>query len=141
VGTVGPVEYMIIEFPGNQFKGEILPAFGELVDQGIIRFLDIVFIKKDSDGNVDMFEYDGLDEVLEFGFADIDGTVGGLLNDEDIQMTAETLQPNSSAGLIVWEHLWAAKAAEAIRNAGGVILAGERIPHEIVEAAMVGLPD
>ncbi len=141
MGIVGPVEYLIIEFPGNQFKGEIVPALAELVDAGTIRFLDIVFIKKDGEGNLDMFEYDGLDDVLEFGFADIDGTVGGVLSEEDVQLAAETLSPDSSAALLVWEHLWAAKAAEAIRNAGGVILAGERIPHEIVEAAMADLSD
>jgi uncharacterized membrane protein len=137
--AIGPVEYVILGFPGNQFKGEIIPAIAELVDNGTIRLLDVVFVKKDADGSVEVFEYDALDDVLQFGFADIDGEVGGLLNDEDVEMTADVLEPNSSAALIVWEHCWAAKVAEAIRDAGGQIISGERIPYDIVQAAAAGL--
>jgi hypothetical protein len=74
--------------------------------------------------------------VLEFGFEDIDGEAGGMLNDEDLQLVAEGLEPDSSAALIVWEHLWAASVAQAIRDAGGRIVGGERVPHEIVQGAL-----
>jgi uncharacterized membrane protein len=137
MGGIGPVEYVVIAFPGNRFKGEIVPAIKELEDNGIVHILDVVFIKKDTDGAVSSFEYDGLDDVLEYGFEDIDGEAGGVLNDEDLQLVAETLEPDSSAALIVWEHRWAARVAKAIRDAGGRIVAGERVPYEIVEQALV----
>ena len=77
MASMGPVEYVVIAFPGNRFKGEIVPAVAELVDNDVVRILDVAFIKKDADGNVTMFEYDSLDDVLEFGFADVDGEAGG----------------------------------------------------------------
>jgi uncharacterized membrane protein len=137
--SMGPVEYVVIGFPGNRFKGEIVPAVAELVDHDVVRILDVVFIKKDADGNVTMFEYDSLDDVLAFGFADVDGEAGGVLNDEDLELAAEALEPDSSAALIVWEHRWAARVAQAIRDAGGRIIAGERVPDEVVEQALADL--
>ncbi|HEV2893913.1 MAG TPA: DUF6325 family protein [Actinomycetota bacterium] len=136
MGDIGPVEYVVIAFPGNRFKGEIVPAIAELESNGVVHILDVVFIKKDADGLVTSFEYDGLDDVLEFGFEDIDGEAGGMLNDEDLQLVAEGLEPDSSAALIVWEHRWAARVAQAIRDAGGRIVGGERVPHEIVQGAL-----
>jgi hypothetical protein len=133
--ALGPVEYVIIGFPGNQFKGEIAPALAELVDSGTVHILDLVFILKDADGNVTAAEYDDMP-----GLDDVEGEVDGLLSDEDIDMAGEILEPNSSALLIVWEDTWAAPLAQALRNANGVILGGERIPHEIVEAAFEGIP-
>jgi uncharacterized membrane protein len=134
--SMGPVEYVVIGFPGNRFKGEIVPAVAELVDNDVVRIIDVAFIKKDADGNVTMFEYDTLDDVLAFGFADVDGEAGGVLNDEDLELAAEALEPDSSAALIVWEHRWAARVAQAIRDAGGRIITGERVPDEVVEQAL-----
>jgi uncharacterized membrane protein len=139
MASMAPVEYVVIGFPGNRFKGEIVPAVAELVDKDIVRIIDVAFIKKDADGNVSMFEYDVLDDVLAFGFADVDGEAGGVLNDEDLELAAEALEPDSSAALIVWEHRWAARVARAIRDAGGRIIAGERVPDEIVEHALADL--
>ena len=139
MASMGPVEYVVIAFPGNRFKGEIVPAVAELVDNDVIRIIDVAFIKKDADGSATMFEYDTLDDVLAFGFADVDGEAGGVLNDEDLELAAEALEPDSSAALIVWEHRWAARVAQAIRDAGGRIVAGERVPDEIVEQALSGL--
>jgi uncharacterized membrane protein len=130
---MGPVEYLVIAFPGNRFKGEIVPAVAELVDNDVVRIIDVAFIKKDAEGNVAMFEYDMLDDVLAFGFADVDGEAGGVLSDEDLELAAETLETDSSAALIVWEQRWATRVAQAIRDAGGRIIAGERVPDEIVE--------
>jgi uncharacterized membrane protein len=139
MASMGPIEYVVIGFPGNRFKGEIVPAVAELVDNDVVRIIDVAFIKKDADGNTTMFEYNVLDDVLAFGFADIDGEAGGVLSDEDLELAAETLEPDSSAALIVWEHRWAARVARAIRDAGGRIIAGERVPDEIVEQALAGL--
>ena len=139
MASIGPVEYVVIAFPGNRFKGEIVPALAELVDNDVIGIIDVAFIKKDADGNAVMFEYDTLEDVLAFGFADVDGDAGGVLNDEDLELAAEALEPDTSAALLVWEHRWAARVAQAIRDAGGRIVAGERVPDEVVEQAVADL--
>jgi hypothetical protein len=87
---------------------------------------------------MEVFEYDALDEVSDV--AEIEGEAGGLLSDEDIAFAAEALEPDCSAALLVWEDRWAAPLADALRNAGGVLIDGERIPHDIVEAAFQNLP-
>ena len=130
---LAPVEYLIISFPGNQFNGKIAPALADLVERGTIHILDLVFIKKDADGTVTSFEFEELEEAA--GFADIDGEADGLLNEEDIELAAETLAPDSSALFILWEDLWAAEFARAVIDSGGELVVGERIPHAIVEAA------
>jgi hypothetical protein len=137
--SMGPVEYIVIAFPGNRFKGEIVPAVAELVDNDLVRIVDVAFIKKDAEGRTSMFEYNTLDDVLEFGFADVDGEAGGVLNDQDLELAAEALEPDSSAALIVWEHRWAARVAQAIRDAGGRVIAGERVPDEVVEQVLADL--
>jgi len=134
---LGPVEYLIISFPGNRFNGQIIPAIADLVANQTIRILDLAFIIKDVDGTTATFEYDELDDVA--GLADIDGESDGLFSDEDLEMAAETLAPDSSAMLILWEDTWATELANAIRGSGGEIVTGERIPHAIVEAAFAGL--
>jgi uncharacterized membrane protein len=133
--AIGPVEYIIIGFPENQFKGEIVPALADLVESGTVRILDLIFITKDENGDVTTIEYEDLP-----GIGDLDGEADGLLSEEDLDMAAEVLEPNSSALMIVWEDSWANRLAAAIRDAGGVIISGERIPHEIVEAAFEGIP-
>jgi hypothetical protein len=130
--NIGPVEYAIFGFPGNQFNGELAPALASLVDKGLVRILDLVFVMKDGDGNVAAFEFDQIDELA--GFGDIEGEVGGMVNEEDIEHAGEALEPNSSAALLVWEDLWATEFASALRDCGGVILEGGRIPHELVQA-------
>jgi len=130
---IGPVEYVVIGFPENHFTGAIVPALTDLVESGTINIIDLVFITKDVDGNVASFEFDALEELAEY--AGLDGEAGGLLNEEDIELAAEGLEPNTSAALLVWEDAWAAPLATALREAGGVLLGGERIPHEIVQAA------
>jgi len=134
---IGPVEYVVIGFPGNRFNGDIVPALRRLVDAGTIRVIDMLFITKDSNGNVVGFEYEDHPDLADFG--DLTEELDGLLNDEDLEMAAETLEPDSSAAMIVWEDCWAAEFAEAVRGSGGVLLAGERIPHEIVREALLSI--
>jgi hypothetical protein len=138
-GVTAPVEYLLVGFPGNQFNGEILPALAQLVEDGLVRIIDLAFIKKDADGSVTIFEYDELEEVA--GVADIDGEADGLLSDADLVEAAEGLEPNTSAALLVWEDLWAERFADALYDSGGEVLAGERIPRAIVEAALAALGD
>ena len=133
-GTVGPVEYVVIDFPGNRFSGAIAPAIADLVARGVVRVLDLVFVKKDADGAVKSFEYDELDEVV--AFAEIEGEADGVLSEDDVLGLAESLPPDSSALFILWEDLWAADLARAVRAAGGEVVGGGRIPAELVQAAV-----
>ena len=132
--TIGPVEYMIVGFPGNRFTGEIAPELAKLVEAGTVRILDLIFVGKVADGTVTTFEFDQRDELA--GFAAIDGEVGGLISTEDVEYAASLLEPNSSEALLVWEDVWATPLVEAMRRADGVVLEGARIPHELVQAAV-----
>jgi hypothetical protein len=133
---IGPVEYMILAFPGNRFKGEIVPALAELVDSGTIRVIDLAFVIKDADGEVATLEMADLDSEVFQAFDALTSDTLGLLNEEDPRAAAEEREPNSSAALLVWEDLWAAKFADAVRNADGVVLDLERVPYEVVQAAI-----
>ena len=128
---LGPVEYLMLTFPGNKFNGQISKALGDLVESGTIRILDLTFIIKDPDGTTAAFEYDELEEVV--GFDDIDGHADGLLRAEDLEMAAEALTPDSSALLMVWEDLWASDFQAAVIACGGEVITGERVPREIVD--------
>jgi hypothetical protein len=136
---IGPVEYLILGFPGNNFTGQIVPELAKLIDSGLVRIIDLTFISKDADGGVAVVEYDAVEELA--AFAGLDGEVGGILTDADIAYAAQSLEPNSSAALLVWEDTWAGPFAAAVRNANGVILEGARIPREIIEQAMDALAD
>ena len=134
---IGPVEYMIVAFPGNQFTGEIVPALKEQVDAGTIRIIDLAFVAKDANGDVAAMEVEDLESEVGAAFSELIGSEsGGLLNDEDIMAVAEDLEPNNSVGLLVWEDVWAAKIADAIVKAGGELWDLERVPREVVEAAV-----
>ena len=140
--SVGPVEYLILGFPGNKFSGQIVPELAKLIDSGLIRIIDLTFISKDAAGGVKVVEYDAVEELA--AFAGLDAEVGGILTGEDITYAASSLEPNSSAALLIWEDTWAAPFAAAVRKANGVILEGARIPRDIIEQAMdalAGAPD
>jgi len=134
--SIGPVEYMIVEFPGNQLKGEIVPALKELVDAGTIRIIDVAFVMKDADGAVVTAELADLDSEVHKAFDALTSETMGLLNEEDLAAAGEELATNSSAALLVWEDVWATKLRDAIVNAGGELLDLERLPGEIVAAAV-----
>jgi hypothetical protein len=136
--AIGPVEYIIVGFPGNDFTGDIAPALAKLIESKTIRLLDLLFIGKGPDGNVLVIEYDELEELA--AFAGLEGEVGGIISDEDVAHVAVGLEPNSSAALLIWEDVWATEFAVAVRNAGGVLLEGARIPYDIVEAVFADLP-
>jgi hypothetical protein len=134
---VGPVDLLIVEFPGNQFKGEIAPALRDLVTDGTVRVLDLLFVYKDANGEVGSVELAGLGPDLEPAFADLDGQLGGgLLDAEDVAQVGANLAANSSAALIVWENTWAARFVTAMRHAGAKVVDQARIPAEAVSAAL-----
>lgn len=128
---LGPVEYIVINFPGNRFDGSIAPAIEDLVVRGVVHILDLVFVRKDADGSITTFEYD----ELEAGgaFAAIDGEADGLLSEADVAELAEGLEADSSALFILWEDLWAAHLGQAVRAAGGELAGGGRIPYQVVD--------
>lgn len=139
---MGPVEYLVVEFPGNKFNGDVVPALTELTKNGTIHIIDLVFIKKDADGAVSSFELSDLSDDESLGFADLDGEIDDLLNEEDILLLADKLQPNSSAAAMVFEHVWAKRLGDAIVNSHGRLVDSARIPRAVVRAAMeaAGIP-
>jgi Family of unknown function (DUF6325) len=134
--SIGPVEYMIVAFPGNKFRGEIVPALKELVDAGTIRIIDLAFVMKDADGAVVTAEMADLDSEVFKAFDALSPETMGLLNQDDLAAAGEELEPNSSAALLVWEDVWATKLRDAIVNAKGELLDLERVPYEVVQAAV-----
>jgi hypothetical protein len=137
--TMGPVSYTVVAFPGNQFNGDIAPEVARLVESGIVRILDLVFVGKDDAGDTMSLEFDQHDELVAFG--ELDGEVGGLINMEDLDHVAAGLPPGNSALIIVWEDVWARPLAEAVIASGGVVVDSARIPAGLVEAAMAELAE
>jgi uncharacterized membrane protein len=132
---IGPVDYAVIAFPGNEFTGEIVPALSDLVEAGTIRLIDAAFVSKAANGDVTAFELTELAPDVQRAFDALHVEVQGLFNDAELLSVAEGLEPNCSAALLVWENVWARKVAAAMRDAGGVLVAFERIPHDVVQAA------
>lgn len=132
-----PVEYVVIEFKDGRFSGDIVPAIASLVERDLIHIIDLVFVRKDEDGSVAYFEYDDLDELA--ALADIDGEADGLLNEGDISEVAAEMEPGSASLFILWEDTWAGDLGRAIRSSGGRLVAGQRLPHHVVEAALAGV--
>ena len=132
---IGPVDYMIVAFPGSKFKGEIAPALGKLVESGTIRIIDLTFVSKTEDGDIVAAELTELDPEVQKGLENLGIEVGGLFNEEDLAAAGEELEAGSSAALLVWENVWARETAQAIRDAGGELLDFERLPHDVVQAA------
>lgn len=133
---LGPVEYVMIEFPSATAIGDIEPALNELVTSGTVRIIDLMFIKKDADGHTQALEVNQLDSVDALRYEELDAEIDDLVNEEDIAIAAAELSPNSIAAVLVWEDTWAKRFAEAMRAAGGRVVENERIPSEIVAAAM-----
>jgi uncharacterized membrane protein len=130
---IGPVEILVIAFPGNQFTGEVAPALGELVESGQIRVIDLVFVTKDAEGEIVGIELSDVDESTSTAFGQHVGEPSGLLADEDIADLGEDLPPNSSAAILLFEHVWATKFRDAVVNSGGELVASIRIPKEVVD--------
>ena len=135
MSEIGPVDYMIVAFPGNEFRGEIAPALAELVEAGTIRIIDLAFVGKDADGEIGAFELTDLDPEVREGLEEMGIEVSGLFNEDDLMSAGEELEPNTSAALLVWENVWARDVAQKMRDAGGVLLDFDRLPHEVVQAA------
>ena len=132
---MGPIDYLIVEWPGRQPTGEAVPHLIDLVDRGLIRLLDLAFIAKAEDGSVAALEIADLGDEIEV-FADFEGASSGLLGDDDVAEAGNALEPGTSAALLVYENSWAGPFAAAVRRSGGQLVASGRIPVQDVLAAL-----
>jgi Family of unknown function (DUF6325) len=132
---MGPVDYIVVEWPGQQPTGEAAPLLLDLVDRGLIRVLDLAFIAKGEDGSVAGLEISDLGEQVE-ELAVFEGASSGLLSEDDVSEAGEALEPGTSAALLVYENRWAGPFAAAVRRSGGQLVASGRIPVQAIIAAL-----
>ena len=132
----GPVDYVIAEFPGNKMTGEALPILVDLAERGVIRVLDLRFIRREADGSTSYLELVDLDLDGTFDIGIFEGVSSGLLADSDLADAASALEPGCSAGVLVYENTWAAPFATALRRAGARMVANGRIPVNALLAAI-----
>ena len=133
---MGPIELMVVEFRGNRFKGEIVPALKDVVEKGLIRIIDLVFVKKDRYGEVSAFEMTDMEDEITELFAPITGDVSGMLSQDDIAKIGDEIRKSSSVGLLVVEHVWATALRDSILNAKGRLVMDTIISPKLAEKAM-----
>ncbi|MFC8760686.1 DUF6325 family protein [Streptomyces sp. NPDC057193] len=133
---MGPVDYLVLEFPGNRMTGEGLALLLDLVERHVIRILDLSFVRKDEDGSVRALQLSDMDGDGELDLAVFDGASSGLLGEDDLQEAAAVLDPGNSAGVLVYENVWAAPLAAALRRSGARMVAAGRIPVEDLLASL-----
>jgi len=137
---LGPVDWIVLEFPGSKFTGEIAPALAALVDSGTVRVLDLLLIRKSDAGEVEYHELSDLAESEIGGLRAYETELAMLLSAEDVASLAAAVEPGSTAALLVWENSWAAPFAAAARHAGGQLVASGRIPVQALLAALEADP-
>jgi hypothetical protein len=133
---LGPVDYIVIEFPGSKFNGEIAPALADLVERKLVRVLDLLMITKGEDGSIDAAEISDLEEAEIGGLRAHEAQLAMLLSEDDVTAVAAAMEPGSTAGVLVYENLWAIPFANACRRAGGQLVASGRIPIQAILAAI-----
>ncbi|ARP74414.1 DUF1269 domain-containing family protein [Streptomyces pluripotens] len=131
---MGPVDYLVVEFPGNRMTGEGLPLLVDLVDRGIIRVLDLAFLRKDPDGSVTAVELRELGDEMDPAL--FEGASSGLLGQDDLDEAGTALEPGNSAAVIVYENAWAAPLARALRRSGAQLAASGRVPVQALLASL-----
>ena len=132
---MGPIDYLLVEWPGRQPKGEVAPHLIDLVDRGLIRILDLALIAKDEDGTVAGIELEALgDGGMELSV--FEGASSGLISEEDLGEAGAALEPGTAAALLIFENTWAAPFAAAVRRSGGQLVASGRIPVQAILAAL-----
>lgn len=136
VDELGPIDLLVIEFSDRRASDVSLPPLIDLVERGFIRIFDVVIIRKALDGSVVRVDLADVDQHGQAGLATFEGASSGLLDQEDIDQAAALIEPNSSAGLLLYEHRWEEPLMSAIRRGGGQVVASERVPAEAVLAAL-----
>jgi hypothetical protein len=136
--AMGPISYLIAQFPGNNMTGEGLPILVDLVDKGLIRILDLVFITRADDGSTAVLELNDLnrDGNLEVDLAVFDGVSSGLIGQSDIAEAANAIEPGSSAGVLLFENRWATPFVQALRRGGAEVVAAGYVTQEDLVAAL-----
>jgi hypothetical protein len=132
----GPIDYLVVEFPDNRMTGEGLPILVDLVDAGIIRILDLVFVTRDADGSIAAVEISDLDGDGQLDLSVFEGASSGLLGEDELDEAAAAIEPGSSAGILVYENVWAAPFAAALRRGGAQLVASGRIPVQALLASL-----
>ena len=135
--SLGPIEVLMLRFPGNQFRGEIAPALANLVDSGTIRVIDLLFAIKDADGDIDVLELTDMEGDLSV-FAPMTSELADTLTEEDARVLAQSLPNNSSAAILLFENTWAETFVDAVSRAHGEVLLNERIPRAAVDELIAG---
>jgi uncharacterized protein DUF6325 len=136
LGSLGPVDYLVVEFPAGagNFTGEMADELLALVDSGAIRVIDVLILTKSEDGRVDSAELSDIDELGPLQA--VEAQLAELLAEEDVAHLAAAMDPGSTAGVVIWENLWAAPFAAAARRSGGQLLASGRIPIQAIIASI-----
>jgi hypothetical protein len=132
----GPVQLVALAFHQPTFDGSVFAELVDLVDRGVIRVLDLIVVHKDHDGNVISAEYSAINDEESELFVGLAPAGVDLIGEDDVELAGELLDPGDAAALLVWEDLWAAGFVSAVRNAGGTLLAHDRIPVEVLEELM-----
>ncbi len=135
-GALGPISYLILEFPRNQMTGEGFPVLLDLVDRGVIRILDFMFVRRDPDGSIEAVELRDIDSDGQFDLAIFEGVSSGLLDDSDLDDAKSAIEPGSSAGILIFENRWAAPLTAALRRGQAQLIAAGYIPHDDIVAAL-----
>jgi hypothetical protein len=133
---MGPISYLIVEFPGNQMTGEGFPILVDLVDRGLIRILDLLFVTRDADGSLSSVELRDLDRDGQIDVAIFEGASSGLLDESDLTDAASVIEPGSSAGILLFENRWARSFTQALRNGGAEVVAAGYVPLEAIAASL-----
>jgi hypothetical protein len=136
INELGPVDWIVVEFPGSKFNGKIAPALADLVQRDLIRVLDLLILKKDEDGTLEAFEIGDLDHTELGDLREYERELAMLLSEEDVLNVANAIEPGSSAAVLIWENLWAAPFGSAVRESGGQLVASGRIPVQALLAAV-----
>ncbi|MGW0210758.1 DUF6325 family protein [Streptomyces sp. NPDC003233] len=134
VEEMGPVDYLVIEFPGNRMTGEAFPLLVDLVDRRIIRIIDLAFVRKETDGSVVALELQDLGDETDLTV--FEGASARVLDQSDLDEAANALEPGNSAAVLIYENLWAAPLAGALRRSGAQLVASGRIPVQALLAAL-----
>jgi hypothetical protein len=134
--TLGPVSYLIVEFPGNKMTGEGFPILVDLVDRGTIRIIDLLFVMRESDGTTRAVNLADLDQDGTFELGVFEGASSGLLDDSDLAEAQSVIKPGSSAAILIFENRWAAPFTQALRRGGAELVAAGYIPHDDLLAAL-----
>ena len=134
--AMGPISYLIVQFPGNKMTGEGFPILVDLVDRGLIRILDLLFVTRDTDGSMRTVELREIDRDGRMDLAVFEGASSGLLDDSDVADAASVIDPGSSAGILVFENRWATSFTQALRRGGAELVAAGYIPQDALVASL-----